>query len=195
MGQRRVTSTDRDHVIHSDLLTHLTRDPWPADPLSSLVRTETPCAVVGVLIAAVLTLAGQSRLTQAWARTDRRTRHKHNASSGPQTGRQKVAVVCCIVSRHRTWLILFVSPTCPVVADFARHHHINCLFHHSGSQPSVDAHFSSSATHCHLTSNHRSRSLPVFRQRLKTFLFRLSFPNIVLWLYCAFVDFVIVLVF
>ena len=27
-------------------------------------------------------------------------------------------------------------------------------------------------------------SLPVFRQRLKTFLFRQSFPNIVLWLYC-----------
>ena len=23
------------HVTHSDLLTHLTRDPWPADPLSS----------------------------------------------------------------------------------------------------------------------------------------------------------------
>jgi len=41
-------------------------------------------------------------------------------------------------------MMLFVSPTCPVVADFARHHHINCLFHHSGSQPSVvDAHFQS----------------------------------------------------
>jgi len=67
--------------------------------------------------------------------------------------------VCCMVLRHHTWMMLFVSPTCPVVADFARHHHINCLFHHSGSQPSLDAHFqsqhSSSATHCHLTSNHQ----------------------------------------
>ena len=67
--------------------------------------------------------------------------------------------VCCMVSRHHhTWMMLFVSSTCPVVADFARHHHINCLFHHSGSQPSVDAHFQSlhhsSWTHCHLTSNH-----------------------------------------
>ena len=34
-----------------------------------------------------------------------------------------------------------------------------------------------------------SPSLPVFRQRLKTFLFRQSFPNTVLWLYCAFVDY------
>ena len=93
-------------------------------------------------------------------------------------------------------MILFVSPTYPVVADFARHHHINCLFHHSDSQPSVDAHFQSlhrsSATHCHLTSNHPRLSLPVFRQRLKTFLFRQSFANIVLCLYCAFMDFVAV---
>ena len=63
--------------------------------------------------------------------------------------------LCCTVSRHRTLMILFVSPTCPVVADFARHHQINCLFHHSGSQPSINAHFQSlhrsSATHCHLT--------------------------------------------
>jgi len=40
-----------------------------------------------------------------------------------------------------------------------------------------------------------SSSLHVFRQRLKTSLFRQSFPNIVLWLYCASVDFVIVLLF
>ena len=40
-----------------------------------------------------------------------------------------------------------------------------------------------------------SPSLPVFRQRRKTFFFRQSFPNIVRWLYCAFVDFVIVLLF
>ena len=37
-----------------------------------------------------------------------------------------------------------------------------------------------------------SPSLPVFRQRLKTFLFHQSFANIVLWLYCAFMDFVAV---
>jgi len=28
------------HVTHSDLLTHLTRDPWPADPLSSLLASQ-----------------------------------------------------------------------------------------------------------------------------------------------------------
>jgi len=47
----------------------------------------------------------------------------------------------------------------------------------------VDAQFQSlrrsSGTHCHLTSN-LSHSLLVFRQRLKTFLFRQSFRNIVL---------------
>jgi len=71
-------------------------------------------------------------------------------------------------------LISFVSPTCPVVAEFARHHHINCLFHHSGSQPSVDAHFQSlhrsSATHCQLTSNHL-RLCPSFVDVLKHSLF------------------------
>jgi len=45
-----------------------------------------------------------------------------------------------------------------VVANFARLHHINCLFHHSGSQPSADVHFPSlhrsSGTCYHLTSNH-----------------------------------------
>ena len=76
-----------------------------------------------------------------------------------QGGRHGISCICCIVSRHHTWMILFVvSPTCPVVADLARHHHINCLFQHSGSQPLVNAHFQSlhrsSATHCHLTSNH-----------------------------------------
>ena len=40
-----------------------------------------------------------------------------------------------------------------------------------------------------------SPSLPVFRQRLKTFLFRQSFPDFALWLYDASVDFVIVLLF
>ena len=40
-----------------------------------------------------------------------------------------------------------------------------------------------------------SPSLPVFRQRLKTFLFRQSFPDIVLWRYYASVVFVIVLLF
>jgi len=40
-----------------------------------------------------------------------------------------------------------------------------------------------------------SPPLPVFRQRLKTFLFRQSFPNIVLRPYRAFVDFVAVLLF
>jgi len=40
-----------------------------------------------------------------------------------------------------------------------------------------------------------SSSLPVFRQRLKTFLFRQSFPDIVLWRYYASVVFVIILLF
>ena len=40
-----------------------------------------------------------------------------------------------------------------------------------------------------------SPSLPVFCQRLKTFLFRQSFSDVVLWLYYASVDFVIVLLF
>jgi len=84
------------------LLTACRRFELCAELSAVAVRTDTPRAVVGVLIAAVLTLAGRSRLTQACARTHRRTRHEHNASSGPQTGRQKVAVVCCIVSRHRT---------------------------------------------------------------------------------------------
>ena len=73
----------------------------------------------------------------------------------PQRVDIKVAVMCAAWCRS---IILFVSPTCPVVADFARHHHINCLFHHSGSQPSVDAYFQSlhqsSGTHCYLISNH-----------------------------------------
>ena len=60
--------------------------------------------------------------------------------------------VCCMVSRHHPRMI------CPLVADFAHRHHINCLFHHSGSRPLVDTHFQllhrSSGTHCHLTSNH-----------------------------------------
>ena len=111
--------------------------------------------------------------------------------------------VCCVVSWHDTWMILFVSPTCPVVANFTCHHHINCLFDHSGSQPSVDAHFQllhhSSRTHYPLPSRasdiQSSPFLPIFCQRLQTFLFRQSFPNIVLWLYCAFVDFIVVLLF
>jgi len=40
-----------------------------------------------------------------------------------------------------------------------------------------------------------SPSLPVFCQRLKTFLFRQSFSDVVLWLYYASVDFIIVLLF
>ena len=103
--------------------------------------------------------------------------------------------VCCMVLHHRTWMILFVSPTCPVVADFTRRHHINCLFHHSGSQPSVDAHFQSlhrsCATHCHLTNNHPrlcSSSANVSKHS-----FHQSFPNIVLWLNCAFMDFITLL--
>jgi len=60
-----------------------------------------------------------------------------------------------------------------------------------------------SATHCRLTSSHprlcnslpsdiqSSPSLPVFRHRLKTFIFRQSFPDIVLWLCCAFMDFIL----
>jgi len=77
---------------------------------------------------------------------------------------------------------LFMSPTCPVVADFARHHQINCLFHHSGSQPSVDAHFQSlhhsSGTHCH-----RNPIVLVSSSLLSTsknIPFCQSFPNIVL---------------
>ena len=96
---------------------------------------------------------------------------------------------------YRAWMILLVSPTCPVVADFAGHHHINCLFHRSGSQLSVDAHFQSlqhrsSATHCHLTSNH-PRLCPSSVNVLKQFFF----VSLVLWLHCAFVDYVIVLLY
>jgi len=79
----------------------------------------------------------------------------HNVST---SGWLSWCFVCCMVSRHHTWTILFVSPTCPVITDFACLHHIDCSFHHSGSQPSVDAHFQSlhlsSGTCCHLTSNH-----------------------------------------
>ena len=67
-----------------------------------------------------------------------------------------------------------------VLHDFARHHHINCLSHHSGSQPSVDAHFQSlyPLLWNSLPSDIRSSpSLPVFRQRL-TFFFRQSLPDI-----------------
>ena len=67
--------------------------------------------------------------------------------------------------------------TCPVVADFARHHHINCLFHHSGSQPSVDAHFQSlRVTNCHLTSNH-PRLCPSSVNVLKHSFFVSVFPT------------------
>jgi len=74
----------------------------------------------------------------------------------PQCVDIKVAVLAFRV-QHGLASPYLVSPTCLVVADFAHHHHINCLFHHSGSQPSVDAHFQSlhrsSGTRCHLTSN------------------------------------------
>jgi len=84
--------------------------------------------------------------------------------------------VCCMVSRHYAWTTLFVSPTCLVVADFACHHHINCLFHHSGLQPSVYAHFlslhRSFGTRCHLTSNPRlcPSSVNVYKQSFFTIL-------------------------
>jgi len=65
--------------------------------------------------------------------------------------------------------------------------------------PSVDAHFQSlhrsSACNSLPSDIQSSSSLSVFRQLPKTFLFRQSFPDIVLWRYCAFVDFVIVLLF
>jgi len=70
---------------------------------------------------------------------------------------------------------------CLLLHDFARHHHINCLFRRSGSQPSVDAHFQSlhPSLLCNsLPSDTQSfPSLPVARQRLKTFLFCPSFPK------------------
>jgi len=53
-------------------------------------------------------------------------------------------ISCCMVSHHRASMILFVSPTCPVVADFAHHHHINWLFHHSDSHNRRSMHISSS---------------------------------------------------
>jgi len=71
--------------------------------------------------------------------------------TSPTTASVPGGVACALKTRLRQ--------LCPGRASsFARHHHINCLFHHSGSQPSFDAHFQSlhrsSATHCHLTSNH-----------------------------------------
>jgi len=104
---------------------------------------------------------------------------------------------CAFHTYHFPLLLRLGITKCTRIEE--THHHTNCLFHHSGSQLSVDAQFQSlhrsSAPHCHLTSLQSSPSMPVFRQRLKTFLVRQSFPNIVLWLYCAFVDFMIVLLF
>jgi len=79
----------------------------------------------------------------------------------------------CATIPERSCLCL---PTCLVVADFARRHHINCLFHHSGSQPSVDEHyqfsvllaFAASLLWNSLASDiQSSASLPVFCQHLK----------------------------
>ena len=54
------------------------------------------------------------------------------------------------------------------------------FFHHSGSRPSVDAHFQSlhrsSATHCHLTSNH-PRLCPPSVNILKNILFSSVFSQ------------------
>ena len=57
--------------------------------------------------------------------------------------------------------------------------------------------FPVSASLLELTANwHSVISIPTcFRQRLKTFLFQQSFPDFVLWLYYASMDFVIVLLF
>jgi len=66
-------------------------------------------------------------------------------------------------------------------------HHINCLFHHSDSQPSVDAHFQSLLCSSLPSDIQSSSSLPVFCQRFKTLLFRQSFCNIGLRCFCLLV--------
>jgi len=87
-----------------------------------------------------------------------------------------------------------------MAADFDCHRRSSCLCHHSassGCQLSVIVHCQSHGTLHHyygttlLPDIQSSPYLPVFRQRLIALLFRQSFPDIVLRLYYASVDFVL----
>ena len=74
-------------------------------------------------------------------------------------GKRAVKRVCVLCVVKFLWFFSnFACYKCTHCIQCELTHHTNCLFHHSGSQPSVDTHFQSlhrsSATHCRLTSNH-----------------------------------------
>jgi len=93
-------------------------------------------------------LCTQNSTTATWSWSD--FQHIYSGASSPFLNAAARLVFRLGRYDHISWTLL-------VVADFS-HHHISCLFHHSGSQSSVDAHFQSlnrsSGTRCHLTSNH-----------------------------------------
>ena len=100
---------------------------------------------------------------------------------------------CHMVTRHHTWISWFVSPICPVVADFGQHRHTNCSCYHSGQQLSC----SRCITRLELIAiRHPSIFFSVCLPSTSEYIsFRQSFPDIVLWSHYALVVYAIVLLF
>jgi len=91
---------------------------------------------------------------------------------------------CCMVWLRHTWISWFVLLTCLVVALAAYVHqrHISWASLHTGWNPSAVGRFRSPHQLCGTLPSEiqSSPSLTLFRQRLKTYLFQKSFPDVLL---------------